>query len=140
MIRRTNDKDLRTLTVLLYAMYKEVFPNHYTEDLSVYSDYVKATTADPNSTFFIDNEGKGFMLVTDVSEPMTPTLTRVDGNKVYILPKYRNSRVLAEFYDTLFKEYPYGDIIGVTEVNSKHIAVLEKRHEHIANVYKLNRS
>jgi len=140
MIRRTNDKDIKTLTVLLYCMYKEVFPDYYTEDLRVYSDYIETVMVDSKATFFMDSEAKGFMLVLDVSEPMTPNLTRIDGNKVYILPKYRNSRVLSEFYATLFKEYPDGDILGITEVNSKHIAVLEKRHTHIANVYKLNRS
>lgn len=140
MIRRALDTDILDVARLLFELYKEVFAEHYTDDRAEYISEVIRCMNDPKQKIFIDDELRGFFIVVDSSEPLTPTLQRFEGTRVYIVPEHRGSRVLKEFYSTLFKEYPTGDIIGFTEVGSDHIPVLEKRHTRIANVYRLNRS
>ena len=59
--------------------------------------------------------------------------------RVYIQPEHRHSSLLARFYKRLFEDFPDGDIMGVTEIHSEHIKVLDKRHELVAKVYRMNR-
>jgi len=139
MIIEAKQEHIPTIAIMLHEMYVELFPAHAISDMNVYISEVVKMFNDINTTLFIDDSFKGFIQVRDETELMTPTLIRIHGVRVYIRLEYRKTRLLAEFYAKLFKEFPDGDIIGVTEINSEHIAVLDKRHTRIANMYKLNR-
>ena len=139
MILKAEVSHLAGLALLLRAMYKELFPDHAVDDINVYiSEMVKNFNC-PKTTTYVDDYFRGFFQVRDETEAMTPTCKRYHGIRVYIIPEERKGRLLKEFYDRLFTDFPDGDIIGVTEITSEHIAVLEKRHKRIANMYVLNR-
>lgn len=139
MIKKINKADIIDTASLVYAMYKELFPNNYSQNPNDYLSFVVDCMNNPNKEIFIDDKFKGFLMVEVVVDKLVTT-TRIDANKIYVVPSARNGKLLKGFYDTIFSEYPTGDILGVTEIHSKHIPVLNKRHEHIANVYKLTRS
>ncbi len=140
MIRLAKDKDLHSLSMMFLAMYVEVFGDEASLDARVYQEVMKAHLDDPRDSVFLDDKFRGFFIVRDETEPMTPNMHRYNGIRVYIAKQYRKSPLLSVFYQHLFQEFPDGDILGVTEINSEHIAVLDKRHELIAKVYKLNRN
>ena len=137
MIRTANLNDLTTLAIMLKALYKELMPDHATEDDLVYRQAIMEHIMDERDTVYIAEHG--FFMVRDETEPMAPTLRRYNGMRVYIDPEHRHGSLLARFYKQLFKDFPDGDIMGITEIHSEHIKVLDKRHELVAKVYKMNR-
>jgi len=139
MIRIAEHKDSYTIATMMMALYKEIQPDHYSKEEVVYLEEVLKHLDDPRDTVYIDNDDRGFYIVRDETEPMSPTLHRYNGIRVFIYPEHRHSSLLARFYDRLFKDYPNGEILGVTEIQSEHIKVLDKRHTLIAKVYRLNR-
>lgn len=140
MVRIANKDDLIHIAVMVRELYYEIAPLHATNDIHDYFKVVIEHHMNPLDTIYVDDELRGFFIVRDETEPMAPTLRRYNGIRVYIKPPHRHSSLLARFYKQLFKDFPDGDILGFTEINSPHIAVLDKRHTLIAKVYKLNRS
>jgi len=138
MIRIAKEPDLYHVARMMRELYKELQPSHYTDDLNVYMKSVIESHNNPKDTIYIEKD-KGFFIVRDESEPMTPTLHRYNGIRVFIKIEHRNTSLLARFYNRLFTDFPNGEILGVTELNSKHIQVLDKRHTLLAKVYRLNR-
>ena len=138
MIKIATSKDILTVARMMMALYKEIQPQYATDDLEVYAMEVRKHIQSPTDTLYVA-EG-GFFIVRDETEPMTPNLHRYNGIRVFIAPSYRNGSLLARFYDRLFTDFPNGEIMGITEINSEHIKVLDKRHTLIAKVYRLNRS
>ena len=137
MIRLANINDLDVLSVMLSDLYHELMPDHATDDMCVYRlEIAKHLTDDRDSIYIAEH---GFFVVRDETEDMAPTMRRYNGMRVYIQPEHRHSSLLARFYKRLFKDFPDGDIMGITEIHSKHIAVLDKRHELVAKVYRMNR-
>jgi len=139
MIIEAKEKHIITIAQMLAKMYQELFGTKANTDFNVYISEVINHYNDSRDTVFIDDKLRGFFIVRDETEVLAPTLKRYNGLRVYIEEKYRKGRLLSEFYSKLFEAFPDGDILGSTEINSEHIAVLEKRHTRIANVYKLNR-
>lgn len=140
MIRIANNTDIANLATMLRDLYKEIMPQHATDDITVYERVIEEHLEDDKDCIYLDDSNKGFFIMRDETEPMTPSLTRYNGIRVYIKPEHRHTRLLANFYKRLFRDYPEGDILGVTQINSPHIQVLDKRHSCIAKVYKLKRS
>jgi len=138
MIRIANVSDLSELSEMLYELYKELMPEHYSQDTFVYRQCIMEHILDSRDTVYIHDNG--FFIVRDETEPMAPSLNRYNGIRVYIKPEHRRSSLLAKFYKRLFQDFPDGDILGMTEIGSDHIEVLAKRHELIAHLYKLKRS
>ena len=120
-------------------MYIELFPDDAELAIEPYKDTIRSHTQSENDYVYIDDKYRGFFIVRDETESIAPTLRRWNGIRVYIHPDYRKSPLLATFYAHLFKIHTDGDILGMTEVGSEHIKVMNKRHELIAQVYKLNR-
>jgi hypothetical protein len=119
-------------------MAREVSPEHAAKNPATYVKAVHDYLADDTLTVYVDDGLRGFFIVKDDYDPCFPTLHRAIGTKVYIKPKYRGGRVLAQFYAKLFEDFANYEILGLTEIDSPHIPVLEKRHKRIANVYVLN--
>lgn len=139
MILEAKPEQLPVLSVMLRAMYEELFGDKASKDNHVYISAIVAHFNNPKDYVYIDDKARGFFVIRDETEDLAPEVKRYHGLRVYIHPQFRKGRLLSEFYAKLFKEFPDGDIIGTTEINSEHIAVLEKRHTRIANMYKLNR-
>jgi len=131
-------KEILKLAEMIHALYAELDPLHVSGTPRVFIDEAVRCLEDPKQ--FVHITDKGFFIVVDETEAMTPTKLVYNGTRVYVKPEFRNGRVLKEFYDIMFDKFPNGTIVGVTDINSKHIAVLEKRHTRIANVYKLERN
>jgi len=139
MIKQATEKDIPFLATMLAEMYHEVFPAHYSTDLNTYVSTIVEHFNNPKDTIYIDSQYRGFFIIRDETESIAPTLIRYNGIRVYIKKEYRKGRLLTEFYARLFEDFPDGAILGSTEIDSEHIAVLDKRHELIAKVYKLKR-
>lgn len=140
MIRGYRPSDFKWLVCSLRFMYMELFKDKAVEDIYPYISMVNRHIDNDKDEIFIDDKHRGFFIVRDETEAVAPTVRRYNGIRVFIHPEHRKGRVLLEFYNKLFSTYPDGDILGCTEINSEHIAVLDKRHELIAKVYKLTRS
>lgn len=140
MIRKATIKDCQSVAEMMMNMTMEVSPEYASHEFLDYKQETMNHFTKETDTIYVDDAHKGFFIVRDEVECTTPSLHRIVGMKVYIRPEHRNGFLLAEFYKKLFVDYPNGDIMGVTEIGSKHIAVLEKRHERVANVYRLKRS
>ena len=139
MIIRAEQEHVPLLAFMLYTMYKELFGDKAEDDINVYISEIVNHYNNPRDTVYIDSSYRGFFIVRDETEAIAPRLKRYNGIRVFIKTEFRNTRLLAEFYAKLFEDFPDGDILGQTEIDSKHIAVLDKRHELIAKVYKLKR-
>ncbi len=139
MINLAKQEDIPLLAVMLHRMYVELFEAQASEDMNVYISCIIDHFNDSRDRVYIDSQGRGFFIMRDETEALAPTMKRYNGLRVYINEDSRKGRLLSEFYARLFEDYPDGDIIGVTEINSEHITVLDKRHTRIANMYKLNR-
>ena len=140
MIQEATKSDLFIVAEMLQAMYLEMRPDYAVEEFNIYVGEVLRCYNDPKQTIFIDSSYRGFFIMQDETEPMTPGMKVYQGTRVYIKPEFRKSKLLKTFYEAMFEHYPDGDILGVTIVGSEHIQVLNKRHELIANVYKLRRN
>ena len=139
MIIKATEAHIKPLTLMLADMYYELFGADVSTSIQDYVKVIAGHFADPRDTVYIDDKLHGFFVVRDETEIIAPTLHRYNGIRVYIHKEHRKGRLLAEFYARLFEDFPNGDILGSTEINSEHIAVLDKRHIKIAHVYKLNR-
>ena len=141
VIREAKDAvdDVESLADMLQDMTRELWPEYANPDLNVYRREIMKHLWSNKDKIFIDDEYKGFFIVRDETEPMTPKRKILNGLRVYIKPEYRKSRLLKQFYDTMFNEYPDYEIWGLTEYHSEHNKVLLKRHEPVAIVYKLKR-
>ncbi len=140
MIRLAENKDITIIANMLLCMSVELWGDKASLDKAVYNKVIDAHITNPKDSVYVDSEYRGFFIVRDETEAITPELHRFNGIRVYIHPNYRKSPLLTLFYERLFHDFPNGDILGMTEINSEHIKVLDKRHELIAKVYKLNRS
>jgi len=138
MIKIADNSDLGHLATMLRAMYTELMPNDASDDDLVYRAEIAKDMVSGKDTFYVS--GHGFFQVRDESEPMTPNKKRYNGVRVYIEPEHRKGFLLASFYKRLFNDYPDGEILGMTESNSEHIDVLDKRHIEVARIYILRRS
>ncbi len=138
MIRKMKLKELSQVAEMLYDMTKEVFPLYYSKNLSVYVDALAEHIL--NDTVYVDDELRGFFVMRVATDLVTPSLILYEPTRLYVKPEFRNTRLLYNFYERMYEDYADGDIIGVTDINSKHIPILEKRQERIANVYKITRS
>ena len=139
MIIEAKKEHIPHLAIMLATMYHELFPAHASTNMSDYITEIVTHYNNPKDTVYIDSELRGFFIVRDETEAIAPTLKRYNGIRVYIKDEYRKGRLLTEFYARLFEDFPDGAILGSTEIASEHIAVLDKRHELIAKVYKLKR-
>ena len=139
MIRLARADDTLPIANMLKRMTIEIMPEYATEDDDVYWEVIREAIADDNTYVYVDDGYRGFFIIVDDTDPTTPDYHRYVNTKIYIYPEYRKTRIYKDFWDRLYEDFPEGDIIGVTETNSEHIPVLEKRHERIANVYKVNR-
>ena len=141
MVRLANEEDTLPIATMLKKMTIEIMPEYASDDDSVYWGFIYDALEDDNTYVYVDDYYRGFFIIVDDIDPTLPDYHRYINTKIYIEPEYRKrSRVYKQFWDKLYEDFPDGDIIGVTEINSEHIPVLEKRHERIANVYKVNRS
>jgi len=138
MIRIADKSDLRHLASMLKAMYVELMPEEATTDINVYKKAMCEILENDLEVVYISKHG--FFVVRDESEPMTPNKKRYQGTRVYIEPEHRKGFLLASFYKRLFSDFPDGEIVGLTESNSEHINVLDKRHIEVARIYILRRS
>jgi len=138
MIKIADNSDLGHIATMMMKMYKELMPNDASDDKLVYRECVAQSLASELETIYVHKNG--FFQVRDESEPMLPNKERYNGVRVYIEPEHRKGFLLASFYKRLFKDYPTGDILGMTESNSEHIDVLDKRHVEVARIYILKRS
>ena len=138
MIKIATHSDLGHVANMMMSMYKELMPDDASDDILVYRECVAQTLTSDKDTIYVHEHG--FFQVRDESEPMTPNKERYNGVRVYIEPEHRRGRLLANFYKRLFEDYPTGDILGMTESNSHHIEVLNKRHIEVARIYILERN
>jgi len=139
MIIKATQEHIAPLTHMLANMYAELFGADASTNVEDYLAVIIGHLDSKRDTVYIDSELRGFFIVRDETEIIAPTLRRYNGIRVYIHKEHRKGRLLAEFYARLFEDFPDGEILGQTEINSEHIAVLDKRHKLIAKVYKLNR-
>ena len=138
MIKLADKSDIYHLATMMRNMYTELMPNEATTELNVYKKAMCESLDNDLETVYIAKHG--FFIVRDESEPMTPNKKRYQGTRVYIEPEHRKGLLLALFYKRLFKDFPNGEIVGLTESNSEHINVLDKRHIEVARIYILRRS
>ncbi len=130
--------DLQKVSEMMMAMYLEMMPDHCSKNIH---DYRIATMGHiVNSKEWVYISEHGFFVVRDETEDIAPLFKRYNGVRVYIQPEHRHTSLLARFYKRLFEDFPTGEILGMTEINSEHIKVLDKRHDLIAKVYRLKRS
>jgi len=129
-------KDLEELSLMLKDMAKELWGDLASDDERVYIDTILEHFNNPKDTIYIER-GKGFYIVKDETEPITPKRKILNGIRVYVKPEFRKTKVLKNFYDELFNNYPDYEIWGITEWHSEHNKVLLKRHTPVAIVYKL---
>ena len=128
-------KDKEILAKFLKDMYDELFDNN-SQDLKVYVEMADRYIKD--CFVFTDENYKGFYIIKDSTIPALP-IKRWEGLAVYIKPEYRKTKLLANFYNHMFKSFE-GDILGFVEPSSDHLNVLKKRHTLVGHIYILNRS
>ena len=138
MIKLAQKSDLGHLATMMKKMYKELQPEYASDDICVYKQSIRDSLESELDTIYVHKHG--FFIVRDETEAMMPDLQRYNGIRVYIEPEHRKGFLLASFYKRLFKDFPTGDILGMTESNSEHIDVLDKRHIEVARIYILKRS
>lgn len=137
MIRIADINDLTELAEMMMALYMELMPEHCSLEILDYKRAVLEHLCSSKEWVYIADGG--FFVVRDETEFIAPTFKRYNGVRVYIKPEHRHSSLLARFYNRLFEDFPDGEILGMTEINSEHIRILDKRHDLIAKVYKLKR-
>jgi len=138
MIKIAEMNDVGHIATMMMSMYTELMPEYASDNILVYRQVVLESIISDKETIYVHKHG--FFQVRDESEPALPNLERYNGVRVYIEPKHRKGFLLASFYKRLYKDYPTGQIVGMTESNSEHIDVLDKRHLEVARIYILRRS
>jgi len=136
MVRLIDKEEIPKVAVLMKAMAKELMGDKAANDVAL---YVKATFdayKDKTQYIYVDANYKGFF---DYEE-IYPDYHRYIITKIYIKPEARKGTLYRDMYLSVVNDFPEGDILGVTEIDSQHIPILEKRHKRIANVYQLDRN
>jgi len=124
-------QELLLVATMLMAMYEEVSPDTMSQDIHDYVMYLETYT----HAYF---DHRGFILVKDITPKLLTGMTTLwDGEAVYILPEYRKTRALREYYNFLFDTFQ-GDVIGMVHPDSEHNSVVSKRGELVGTVYKVN--
>jgi len=136
MIILANVSHMEIVSQMLYAMYNELQPDKCSKNKSDYDSEALRYLKDYD--VLLDSEFRGMFMVKHVNNPLTPNLEQWNGEIVYIKPQYRKTRVLKTMYTYLFNNYE-GDILGLTDINSEHIKVMDKRHTCIAKLYIVNK-
>ena len=139
MIREATVQDLEELTSMLYSMTMEIFEDKASNDMEVYRKVIIDHLAEPTELVLVDDNLNGFVVIKDATEPITPNYHRYFILRIYIKPEKRHTFLYKAFYDEAFKRYPEGEIWGVTEINSPHIKILDKRHDIVAKIYRARR-
>jgi hypothetical protein len=139
MIRRARPEDTIPLAIMLKSMYCELFPEHAVEDDRAYFEEIRKQLDDEKVYTYVENNYKGFLIIRDETEDLTPTLHRFNLLRIYIKPDFRKSRTYWRFYKKVLEDFPDGDVLGMTEANSEHNIHLRKRQEVVATIYKLRR-
>lgn len=115
-------------------MYIEIDEDNIVEDRNKFLELARTHILKDIVMF----DDRGLFILKDESSIVLKTKLW-NGVAVYILPKYRHTKALKEYYSTMFSLVE-GDIMGFTEANSTHNKVLLKRHNLLGYVYLLNRS
>jgi len=136
MIYKATIEDIHTVATLLKELYNEIEPELSSKEYGLYLELGTDHLLD--DIVYIYGGDKALFIMRDVSSPVIDK-QMWDGVSVYIRPEYRNSTILKELYDYMFKHFD-GTILGFVEPNSKHYKVLQKRHKLLGYVYQLNRS
>ena len=139
VVRRASTTDTEVLASMLRDMMLELFGTCAENDIMCYNKMISDHFKNKKDTIYIDSDHKGFFIVRDETEICVPGRKIYNGVRVYIKPEYRKTRLLKRFYDRLYQDFLDGEIWGLTEINSEHIPVMDKRHECVAKVYKLRR-
>ena len=139
VVSQDNVDDVENLADMLQDMTRELWPEYAHPDLDTYRREILKHIWSKKDYVFIDDDYRGFFIVRDETEPITPDRKIINGLRVFIKPEYRKSRLLKDFYDIMFEAFPDYEIWGLTEYHSEHNKVLLKRHEPVAIVYKLKR-
>jgi len=139
MVRKATAEDTMKIALLLKKMAIELMPEYASDNDMTYFHTICEWIDDKDTHIYVDNLYRGFYVIVDDHEAIFPDYHRYINTKVYIEPQYRKTRLYSKFFRKVLEDFSDGDIIGVTEINSEHIPVLEKRHERIANVYKVNK-
>ena len=138
-MRIAKAEDTLPIANMLKRMAIEILPEYASDDDDVYWNEVFKYMRDPEYYVYVDHKYRGFFMVKDDIDPIYEDYHRYIFTKIYIYPEYRGGRVYKNMTEKVIEDFKDGDVIGVTEINSPHIHTLEKRHERIANVYKLNK-
>ena len=139
MIREATTQDLDELTSMLYKATMEIYPDYAVHDMEIYRKTIIDHLAEPTELVLVDDNLNGFVVIKDLVESVTPNYHRYFILRIYIEPEKRHTRLYKEIYDEVFNRYPEGEIWGITEINSPHIKILDKRHEVVAKIYKARR-
>ncbi len=139
MIRKMKLQELPQVAEMLRAMTIEVYPKYYSKILADYSWALHEHIIN-GDTIYVDDDLRGFFVVRVATDSVTPSLVMYEAVRLYVKPEFRHTKLLYNFYERMYEDFTDGDIIGITDINSKHIPILEKRQERIANVYKITRS
>ena len=139
MIRKATLEDEEVLAEMLEDMTRELWPEYANPNHIAYLREIRKHFWGNRDHVYIDDQRRGFFIVRDETEALTLNRKILNGLRVYIKPEFRKSRILKEFYDIMFKDFPNYEIWGITDWNSEHNKVLLKRHEPVAIVYKLKR-
>ena len=139
MARLATAEDTLQLSLMLKEMSLEMMPEYATDDDDIYWKEVFSWLEDDRTFVYIDDAYRGFFVMIDDTEDIFPDYHRYLGTKIYIKPQHRKTRLYSQFFKKMLEDFNDGDIMGVTEIESDHIPVLEKRHKRIANVYLINR-
>jgi hypothetical protein len=114
-------------------------PDYATEDEDVYWWEISKLLDADDTYVLVDNGYRGFWVIIDDYEAITPEYHRYVMTKIFIEPQYRKGRVLKQMYDKIEEMFTDGDIVGTTEASSEHVNVLMKRHELLAYIFKRRR-
>jgi len=121
---------------MLWDMYQELQPE---ECSTLMSDYVaEAIRFIETYDVLLERRYRGMVIMENVTNVLTPNLPQWQGVVLYIKPEFRKRRVLKTIYTYLFANYE-GDILSLTDINSEHIKVQDKRQPCIAKLYIVNK-
>ncbi len=134
MVRVATFNDIEELAFMLRSMTEEVFGKYASKNSIAYTNTIKRHLI--KDKIYVDDKLRGFAILEDATEAITPNLKRIIISRAYIKPSERNKTVYGRIYHKIISDYADYDIVGMTEINSPHIPVLDKHQELIAKVYR----
>lgn len=134
MVRLATFKDMNELAYMLRSMTEEVFGDKAAKSPIAYTNTIKRHLI--KDKIYVDGKLRGFAILEDATEAITPNLKRIIISRAYIKPSARNKTVYGRIYHKIISDYPDYEIVGMTEINSPHIPILDKHQELIAKVYR----